>query len=182
MRLYKKVYNSNMSTKQGKIGLHRFNGDPARFEVVADYIGSHFKRKARYVADVAGGQGMLCRYLTKKYNFDCTVIDPREHVLTGVKSIQAEYTKDMADYYDLIVGLHPDEALREVVESALVRPVVVIPCCNFWSKEEKLGREALLAKIEAYYKENSIMSERVIFDFEGPKNIGLVAVPAHSAS
>lgn len=167
-----------MSTKQGKIGLHRFNGDPARFEAVADYIGLHFKGRIRYIADVAGGQGMLCRYLSKKYNFDCTVIDPREHVLTGVKNRQVEYTKDMADYYDLIVGLHPDEALRDVVESALIRPIIVIPCCNFWSKEEKLGRDVLLAKIEKYFAKNNVAFERVMFDFDRPKNIGLVTIPA----
>ncbi|SRR5258708_7837607 len=169
-----------MSTKQGKIGLHRFNGDPTRFEAVADYIGLHFKGRVRYIADVAGGQGMLCRYLNKKYNFDCTVIDPREHVLTGVKSRQSEYTKAMADYYDLIIGLHPDEALKEVVESALVRPIIVIPCCNFWSKEEKLGRDALLAKIEEYFAKNNVAFERVTFDFDGPKNIGLVTTPAQT--
>jgi hypothetical protein len=166
-----------MSMKQGKIGLHRFHGDPNRFEAVADYIGTHFKGKVKYVADVAGGQGMLCRFLTKKYNFVCTVIDPREHVLTGVRNRQAEYTKDIADYYDLIVGLHPDEALRDVVESALVRPVIVIPCCNFWSKEETLGRDALLQKIEEYYAKNKVSFEKVTFDFEGPKNIGLVSIP-----
>jgi hypothetical protein len=27
----------------------------------------------------------------------------------------------MADYYDVVVGLHPDEALGEVVASAVVR-------------------------------------------------------------
>ncbi|HUD44131.1 MAG TPA: hypothetical protein VMR41_01170 [Patescibacteria group bacterium] len=145
-----------MSTKQGKIGLHRFNGDASRFEAVADYIGTNFKGNARYIADVAGGQGMLARFLNKKYNFDAEVIDPREHVLLGVKNRQAVYTKDMADYYDLIVGLHPDEALRSVVESALIRPVLVIPCCNFWSKDEKLGRDALLQKIEDYYAHNKV--------------------------
>ena len=34
----------------------------------------------------------------------------------------------MADYYDLLVGLHPDGALRQLGEAALVRPAVIIPC------------------------------------------------------
>lgn len=166
-----------MSTKYGKIGLHRFNGDPKRFEVVADYIASHYKGKIKYIADVAGGQGMLARFLTKKYNFDVEVIDPRKHGLVGTKRRQEEYTKNMADYYDLIVALHPDEALKEVVASALVRPVLVIPCCNFWSTDEKLGRNALLQKIEEYYDKNNVEYTRLVLDFSGPKNVGFISTP-----
>lgn len=166
-----------MSTKGGIYKGHRFNGDPMRFEVIADYIGSRYKGKVKTIADVAGGKGMLCRILAKKYNFDCEVIDPRGYTLVGVKNRKEAYTKDMADYYDLIVGIHPDEALRPVVESALIRPVLVIPCCNFWSQEEILGRDALIEKIGEFYKTNRVQYEKVIFDFEGPKNIGLVSVP-----
>ncbi len=45
---------------------HRFHGDPARFEVVAAFIADRFP-DARYVADVAGGQGMLTRILRKRF-------------------------------------------------------------------------------------------------------------------
>lgn len=166
-----------MSTKGGTYKRHRFNGDPLRFEAIADYIGFHYNGKVKTIADVAGGQGMLCRILAKKYNFDCEVIDPRGHTLVGVKNRKEAYTKDMADYYDLIVEIHPDEALYSVVASARIRPVIVIPCCNFWSKEEVLGRNALIEKIEEFYKNNGVIYEKVTFDFEGPKNVGLISVP-----
>lgn len=166
-----------MSTKSGKIRGHRFHGDPGRFEAVADFVGKRFSGKVKFIADVAGGQGMLARFLNKKYNFKTDVIDPRGYTLVGVQSRKEEYRADMASYYDLIVGIHPDEALKDVVNSALIRPVVVIPCCNFWSKEEKLGRDALLAKIEEFYKNHEVKYERVIFPFQGPKNIGLVSFP-----
>ena len=166
-----------MSKKMGIIRGHRFHGDPNRFQVLADYIAEKYKGRVEAIADVAGGQGMLTKILHKKYNFDAEVIDPRGYTLLGVKSRREEYRADMADYYDLIVGIHPDEALKEVVYSALVRPVVLIPCCNFWSDEETLGRDALLAKIEKYYREHGIKYERVVFPFEGPKNIGLVSEP-----
>lgn len=165
-----------MSTKSGKIGLHSFHGDPARFEVLASFIYQNFGGKVKNVADVAGGQGMLARILAKKYNFNVDVIDPRGYTLVGINSRKEKYKADMAPYYDLIVGLHPDEALKEVVYSAQTTPVIVIPCCNFWSREEKLGREALLAKISEFYTQNNIKFEKVIFDFEGPKNVGLVAI------
>lgn len=166
-----------MSNKQGKIRGHKFHGDPNRFQVLADFIANNFAGKIERIADVAGGQGMLCRILRKKYNFDCEVIDPRGWTLIGVRNRPEEYKAEMADYYDLLVGLHPDEALKEVVHSALIRPVIVIPCCNYWSKEEKLGRNALLDKIEEYYNQNGVKFSRITFDFEGPKNIGLVSKP-----
>jgi hypothetical protein len=155
---------------------HRFHGDPNRFRVVADYIAERYGRSIEYIADVAGGRGMLARILGKKYNYACEVVDPRGWVLKGVESRQAEFDPSLAAYYDLVVGLHPDEALRAVAAAALVRPVVLIPCCNFWASE-KLGREELLQAIEGYYREHGVRAERVTFGFRGPKNIGLVSAP-----
>lgn len=169
-----------MSTKSGKVGRHKFHGDPKRFEVLAFYIAINFKDKVKRVVDVAGGQGMLCRILKKKYNFECGVVDPRGFSLVGVESRKEEYSANMADYYDLIVGLHPDEALQEVVLSALIRPTIVIPCCNFWDKDKVLGRDALLEEIKKFYDKNKVKYERVTFDFSGPKNIGLITIPPRS--
>ncbi len=151
---------------------HRFHGSPERFEAVAEYIATHFK-DVKYVADVAGGQGMLSRLLNKQ-GFEAEVIDPRGWTMVGVKSRPEEYEATMADFYDLVVGIHPDEALRPVVESAKDRPILVIPCCNFWDKSQKLGRNALLEEIETYLRKNSIKFERVTFDFNSPQNIGIV--------
>lgn len=166
-----------MSTKKGKIRGHSFHGDPERFQVLADFIAQNYKGKIQTIADVAGGQGMLCRILNKRYNFDCEVIDPRGFTLVGVSGRAEEYKRELANYYDLIVGLHPDEATKELTYSALVKPVILIPCCNFWDRERKLGRDALLSEIEKFYKENNIKYEKVTFGFEGPKNIGLVSSP-----
>lgn len=171
-----------MSTKKGKIRGHKFHGGANRFQALADFIAQNYAGKVKRIADVAGGQGMLCRILRKKYNFECEVIDPRGWTLVGVLNRAEEYEADMADYYDLIVGLHPDEALKDVVHSALVRPVILIPCCNFWTKEKKLGRDALLQEIESFYKEHGVSFEKVVFEFEGPKNIGLVSNPPFISS
>jgi hypothetical protein len=119
---------------------------------------------------------MLCRILRKKYNYDCEVIDPRGWTLKGVPGKPAELDPSLAEYYDLIVGLHPDEATRAVAEAALVRPAILIPCCNFWS-EEKLGRDELVEAIEDYFREHGVRFERVAFGFRGPKNIGIVSQP-----
>jgi hypothetical protein len=49
---------------------HRFHGDANRFEVVAAFIYERYGRSIRYIADVAGGRGMLSRILQKKYNYE----------------------------------------------------------------------------------------------------------------
>jgi len=156
---------------------HRFHGDPRRFEVVAEFTYNRYGKSVRFIADVAGGQGMLCRILRKKYNYDCEVIDPRGWTLRGVPNRAVELDPSEAGYYDLIIGLHPDEATRVVAQAALIRPAILIPCCNFWS-DEKLGRDELIEAIESYYREHRVRFERVTFAFKGPKNIGIVSQPA----
>ena len=130
------------------MGTHRFHGDERRFDVTADFIAARFPQ-ARTAADVAGGQGMLARRLRKRHNIDC----------------------------DVIIGLHPDDALREVVNSARVRPVVVVPCCNFWLRDTKLGRDELLDAIEKHHAAYGTC-ERVVLSFRGPHNRALVLRPA----
>jgi hypothetical protein len=152
---------------------HKFHGDPVRFEEVADYISKQFKNDINFVADVAGGQGMLSRMLNKR-GYVAEVIDPRGWTMVGVDSRQEEYSSGIADYYDLIIGLHPDEALRPVVESAKMRPILVVPCCNFWDRSRKLGRDALIEEIQDYFDKENIQYEKVVFNFRGPHNIGIV--------
>jgi hypothetical protein len=155
---------------------HRFHGDPERFEVLADFINQRYGNTIKYIADIAGGQGMLSRILTKRFNYACETIDPRGHALKGVAQRAEVFDPSAAAYYDLIVGLHPDEATVAVAASALVRPTILIPCCNYWSAD-KLGRDALVDAIGAYYTRQGIGYERVIFPFKGPKNVGLISIP-----
>ncbi len=155
---------------------HRFHGDPARFEVVARFVADRFP-DVRYVADVAGGQGMLTRMLRKRFGFEAEVIDPRGWALKGVPARAELYTPAMADYYDLVIGLHPDEALRSVVQSAGKVTVLVVPCCNFWTRDSRLGRNDLIEQISEFHRSLGGMSERVTLAFSGPVNHGLILWP-----
>ena len=155
---------------------HRTHGAPGRFDAVAEFIAQRYGRDVRYVADVAGGQGVLSRVLRKRFNYEAEVIDPRGNTLKGVPGRAREFSAESADFYDLVVGLHPDQATRAVAEAALVRPTILIPCCNFWVPE-KLGQEELLRAIEAMYRERGVTATRVRFPFRGPKNVGLVSAP-----
>jgi hypothetical protein len=160
---------------------HRFHGDPARFEVAARFIADRFA-DARYVADVAGGQGMLTRILRKRFGFEAEVIDPRGWALKGVPARAELYTPAMADYYDLVVGLHPDQALRSVVESAGKVAVLVVPCCNFWDRRSRLGRDELIEQIGEFHQSLGGRSERVTLAFSGPVNHGLILRPPPSGA
>lgn len=150
------------------------NGSEERFEEIAQFIYNRFGNSIKYIADVAGGQGMLSRILSKKYNYDVEVIDPRHYQIVGVKNRECYYNSDMAGYYDLIVGLHPDGAIRDVVESAKIRPILVVPCCNFWDKTKKLGTKEMIIEISKWLDDNKIKYEIITFNFKGPKNIGIL--------
>lgn len=155
---------------------HRFHGDPRRFEIVAAFVASTFP-DVSYAADVAGGQGMLARILRKRYGIECDVVDPRGWTLKGVPSRPEHYRAEMADYYDLVIGLHPDAALREVVLSAADTPVLVVPCCNFWSRAEKLGRDELIRAIAGHQTSLGGAARHVVLEFAGPQNHALVLTP-----
>lgn len=158
---------------------HKFKGAPYRFDVLSMFIGEYFGNDIEYIADVAGGQGVLSKQLAKTYNYHAEVIDPRGWRIKGVPGREEEFDPSIASYYDLILGLHPDEATRPIAEAAHMRPVLVIPCCNFWS-DEKLGRDELVEAIEEYYGEHSIKYKRITFPFRGPKNIGILSIPPDS--
>lgn len=151
----------------------RCHGDTNRFQVMADFIYETYSSSVKYIADVAGGQGMLTKCLNK-YNYESEVIDPREYTIKGISHRQSDYEPQMAEYYDLIVGLHPDQATRAVVESALYRPIIVVPCCNFWDTSKKLGRDAMISSIAEYLRDNKVSFEIKEFNFIGPKNIGII--------
>ena len=123
-------------------------GDDRRFSVLADFVRRNFPpERLPRVADVAGGTGLLTLELLRR-GYKPVVIDPRRSGLP--KSIRKQERKaalktgkflrpiflnrpvgqaDLADF-DLLVGLHPDEATEPLAELAAEKPVVLVPCCN----------------------------------------------------
>lgn len=154
----------------------RHHGDENRFQVLAEFIYETFGKKIKYIADVAGGQGSLTRILNKKYNYVSEVIDPRHYTVKGISHRESEYNSDMASFYDLIVGLHPDEATKEVVKSAFIKPTIIIPCCNHWDEERKLGSKAIAEDIKLYLDKKNIKCYLQELKFNYP-NIAVIALP-----
>ena len=119
----------------------------------------------------------FARLLTKRHGYVTEVIDPRGWALRGVTARSSTFATNDATYYDLVVGLHPDEATRVVAEAATVRPVVLVPCCNYWDLSRRLGRNALIEAIAEYYSASSVRYEVVELGFRGPMNRALVSTP-----
>ncbi len=106
---------------------------------MATFIYERYGSSVNYIADVAGGQGMLSRILRKKYNYEAEVVDPRGWTLRGVPNRAEEFDPALAPYYDLIVGLHPDQATRAVAEAALVKPVIIVPVLAIFGPRRSWG-------------------------------------------
>jgi hypothetical protein len=127
------------------MGVH----DRRRFRAFADFIHNTFPGHPR-IADVAGGRGDLSYHL-HELGLDSTIVDNRparpspwiHRALRKKSRAQGKLTQlarlvakvediDLHDY-DLIVGLHPDEATEHIVLSAVKhgRAFAVVPCCVF---------------------------------------------------
>ena len=154
-----------------------FHGDPARFPEVAGLISRTYGRGIKYIADVAGGQGMLSKVLRNKFGYDAEVVDPRGWRIKGVPGREEEFDPDQASYYDLIVGVHPDQATRAIAMGALYTRALLVPCCNFWDRSQRLGTMALVASIEEFYRRYQVSCQRVKLNIRGPKNIALLTEP-----
>jgi hypothetical protein len=130
----------------------------------------------RPIADVAGGQGMLTSLLRKK-NYDAVVIDPRGWRLRRVPVVEAAFDPLDAGHYDLVVGLHPDQATQAVALSALVTRTILVPCCNFWDGSQRLGARSPVEAIEGFYRSHGVGVEQVNIPLDTPKNIALITAP-----
>lgn len=129
-------------------------GDRRRFDLLAEFVAHNFP-KSSTVADVAGGMGYLSLALNER-GYRPTVIDPRHSNLRRRDRCRVrprwqrwvrEFTPYMAEQFDVLVGLHPDGATESLVRSAVVRPVVIVPCCFYWKGIESHGVKKNVADV-----------------------------------
>lgn len=141
-------------------------GDRNRFQVTADFIALNFSQCR--VADVAGGTGQLS-FLLAQRGFTCDIVDPRETDLPKesrvlarrsrlpIRRIQSNFGHEMAEQYDLAVGLHPDGATLEICHSAKYVPVVIVPCCKInFNDICTHGADNLTDAVRRYFKREHI--------------------------
>ena len=133
--------------------------DTRRFRAFVEFIVEYFPR-ADSVADIGGGKGTLSFFL-RELGVRSTIIDVRDANHSGwvyralrKRSIKAgrllEIPRIVAavqdidlSAFDLVVGLHPDEATEHIVRAANQHhiPFAVVPCCVFPIDKIKRSRE-----------------------------------------
>jgi|TARA_Y100000310_G_scaffold274578_3_gene290664 hypothetical protein len=148
------------------MGVH----DRRRFPAFADFIHNTY-RQATTVADVAGGRGILSYHL-HQLGYDATIIDTRNaHLPSRLQRVLRKQSVKQGRLieiprvigkvqevdlrpFDIIVGLHPDDATEHLVREALKlgKDFAVIPCCVFPIDGAKHSQEdwrAYLASLSA---------------------------------
>ncbi len=123
--------------------------DRRRFRAFANFIHDTYP-DVKTIADVAGGHGNVAYYLYE-FGYDATIIDCRETRLPGKmhralrklsvkrrKLVEiprlVERVQDVdLRRFDLIVGLHPDDATEHALRTALKydKDFAIVPCCVF---------------------------------------------------
>ena len=109
------------------------------------------------VLDVAGGKGDVSVELAQ-HGVACTVVEPNLRAKPAKRRVagggsgaahaiqwrQATFVGDETDLpeFDLIVGLHPDQATEPIVDAALQtrKAFAVVPCCVFASERPRIVR------------------------------------------
>lgn len=111
-------------------------GDSRRFIETSKFIQRNYHSNLN-ILDVAGGSGELSKILSS-LGYHTTIIDPkltiskmdcRKYKIQTIKKL-FDMSFDISEY-DVIVGLHPDEATEIIIKrcTSFKKPFVVIPCC-----------------------------------------------------
>jgi hypothetical protein len=109
-------------------------GDSRRFNLFAKFIKDNFPpEKYPKVADIAGGKGYLQTAL-RSYGYNVTTFDKRKGRRNRPNRFQYQYRyfdRNIEEEFDLLVGMHPDEATDVIIAEAARRktPYAVVPCC-----------------------------------------------------
>jgi hypothetical protein len=148
----------------------KHDSDPTRFEKIANFIGSIFP-SVRTVADVGGGGGELAGLLALYFGYEVDVIDPEGKTSSLYTTRRRLFSPNMADNYDLIVGVYPDEATKDIVACATLKPVIIMPCCNYWDDSKIYTYGQLVDGIELALLQVSAKVERHILPITSSKNI-----------
>lgn len=105
-------------------------GSRSRFRLFASLIASKVGPQS-VIADVAGGKGGLRGALHLIGYRNVITIDKRRCQARGRGEYRLFDYRTEPDKYDLIVGMHPDQATDHIIMFAgeKRRPAMVCPCC-----------------------------------------------------
>lgn len=116
-------------------------GDGKRDIVMSKFISRNYPTVERILC-VADGKGTLGERL-EKLGYDVTVIDPvvKKKKNKNIKYIKKYFTEDFdVEDYDLLIGMHPDEATVPIIKSANKNNkfFAIVPCCIVGPESENI--------------------------------------------
>lgn len=153
-------------------------GDSRRFHLFSSLISSHFSDRRLRIADVAAGKGKLKGELYRLGYTRVTAWD-RRHKLAKRRPGQVyqlfDYKQAPRDY-QLVVGMHPDEATDHIILYAVRHrvPFIVCPCCVKPSAAGYAGAPffpAWYRHLERIAKEGRMEIETVKLPMEGKNTV-----------
>lgn len=105
-------------------------GDPKRFDVFGKHIAKELPLNKVKIADVAGGKGYLRLSLNEKGFSNVETWDQRSKHIKGNQR-HSLFSYEKAPEYDVVVGMHPDEATDHLILYAGIRRriAIICPCC-----------------------------------------------------
>lgn len=137
------------------------------------------------VADIAGGKGMLT-YLLQQSGWDSIVIDPEYQELppkytdinrkriklppeAKVPRLSEKFTQEMAEKYDLLVGIHAHGCNMQIIEAAAKykKDFVLLPCCVIEEPIEKRYGVNWRESLVDYAKTLGLEPKKINFNFVG---------------
>lgn len=157
-------------------------GDRRRFDIFAKAIAKRYPLWFR-IADVAGGKGYLQLALKEQGFKDVTTFEPkvRKQRMRKGKFCWREFNNNIENEFDLLVGLHPDEATDVIIiEAAKKRiPFAIVPCCVkptyiVWLKNVKFS--TWIKHLQVLAEKNGFETELFKLKMNG-KNVAIFGRP-----
>lgn len=160
--------------------------DNGRFREFSQIITKEFPDRKRSIADIAGGKGKLAFVLRRDFGYNnVTTFDKekRRIRMKGVNYRHKEFIPRDGKRFDLLVGLHPDEATDLIIYTAgkWKVPFIVCPCCpkpNVTNVSEKvsLNYNGWVRHLETFAQRCGFYTRKRKIDIDG-KNIVLIGLP-----
>jgi hypothetical protein len=110
-------------------------GDIRRFDRFANLVLSLYPYRDLSIADVASGKGYLSMDLNQLGYNNISLFDTRARIAKynrlRIKYSQRLFTYTCKERFDIIIGMHPDEATDHIILYAVRNriPFIVCPCC-----------------------------------------------------
>ena len=153
-------------------------GDSRRFQVFAQFISKQFPHQDTHIADVAGGKGDLQLALRELGYTNVTTFDKRKKkkITRGVRYQHRWFDTGVKQDFNLLLGMHPDEATDVIVVEAARRsiPFAIVPCCvmpnaiTFWGQH---NYRTWLSWLETNASKRGHRVERFYLNIQGKNTV-----------